>query len=93
MTTSDIKKDVQKHFNIGQAVTIRLDDDDRATVKSAKVIIKKFYPNHVMVERNGFMESYTYWDFRMKTRPKELKNKIILPKEFSSRTRNELQVN
>jgi hypothetical protein len=63
MTVEDIKKEVKKKFRLGQPVNLKIKDNDKPETNTIKVVILSFDTNSVLIERNGFKESYRYWDF------------------------------
>ena len=63
MTVEDIKKEVKKKFRLGQPVNLRIKDNDNQETNTIKVVILSFDNNSVLVKRNGYKESYRYWDF------------------------------
>ena len=78
MNSTELRSKVIKMYHEGQTIILSTTDDERKVNHKIKVKILKFYPNHVMVERNGFKESFTYWDIlHMAAEPKP--KEIVIP--------------
>jgi hypothetical protein len=69
---------VKSKYHEGQTVTIWINTDERGHSEPAEVKIIKFNPSSVLVERRGFKESYTYWDWIQKANGNREK-KIKIP--------------
>lgn len=63
LTALEMRNEVVKKYREGQTVTIWIGTDDRGGSEPAAVKIIKFNPSSVLVERKGFKESFTYWDW------------------------------
>jgi hypothetical protein len=61
------REKIQRRYKPGQIIRMCRRDDKGNIIKRYKVKIIDFYPYHVLVERNGFRESYTYWDMEQLT--------------------------
>ena len=66
MTLEEIRRKVKSKYRLGQTVKLRINDNDHRGGKIISVIILKFDVNTILTERNGFKESYRYFDFLQK---------------------------
>lgn len=60
MTAAELRDYVQKKFREGQEIDISIQEGSGQKRKVSRVIIDKFYPNHVSVIHKGNRESFTY---------------------------------
>ncbi len=68
MKIADIRNFVNKNYKLGQIVKLKINDNDRHGKEKISVKILGFYSEHVLLEHNGYIESFRYWDFiRMTT--------------------------
>lgn len=69
MNSNDFKENISKRYNLGQTVLMKKRDQKTGVVvKRFKVKILGFYPHFVLTLRNGFKETFTYYDFYDLTR-------------------------
>lgn len=82
MTREDLKLKVINRFEKGDKAILKTRDREGKIVERIKVTIIEFYPSHILVERKGYKESYTYWDFiKMTSEPGEEKRLGRHPRE------------
>lgn len=68
MTAAELRDHVQKKFREGQEIDISIQVGSGQKRKVSRVIIDKFYPNHVSVIHKGNKESFTYIEIYQKAK-------------------------
>lgn len=88
MTVADYKKQIKDRFIEGQEIFVYLKPEEKKEAVPVKVRIIAFYTNHVLTERRGFKESYTYYEFERVTRQPAKKGEsglFIIPEAVTRR--------
>jgi hypothetical protein len=69
VTTEELRIRISKKYKAGQTVVMKKREPQTGRViKKFKVKILGFYPRFVLTIRNGFNETFTYYDFYDLTR-------------------------
>lgn len=63
MTAAELREKVTKKYKEGQSVKIKRLSEDKRKVLSIDARIEKFYMNTVLTRHDGYLESFTYWEF------------------------------
>lgn len=73
MTAVELREQVTKKYKEGQSITIKRLSEDKRKVLSLDARIEKFNMNTVLTRHDGYLESFTYWEFLQVAEPKEIK--------------------
>ena len=80
MNKDELKAAVIKKFFEGKTVPIRIAAEGKKGYNSTTAEIIKFNPDTVLTKHNGYLESFTYWEFLQMTSPRDIKqSQIYLP--------------
>ena len=63
MTVAEFRDEVIKNYREGEKINLKIKGETRAADKVISGVIDRFYPNHVSVKHNGYIESFLYWEF------------------------------
>jgi uncharacterized protein Veg len=77
LTNEEIKNKVINRFNEGQTVKLKINDDERKKQHEIMAVISKFYQNHISVQHNCYLESFTYFEFMRIAAPFNTKDAVI----------------
>lgn len=77
MTLAEYREQVTKCFKEKQTVQLRIIGVGQAPTRTITGRIEKFYPNHVSVRHDGYLESFPYSEFLMIAKPNTPKKSIV----------------
>lgn len=63
MTLTEIRNQVLSTFSIGQEVTMKITSERNVVTDTFKATVVQFYPGHVSTRHNGYIESFSFWEF------------------------------
>jgi hypothetical protein len=63
LTAAEIRENVLSNYAVGQEITMKILNDVGKVTDTFQATIMKLYPSHVSVNHNGYIESFSYWEF------------------------------
>jgi hypothetical protein len=82
LTITELKNEIAGKYSVGQEITLWIREGERSEPSPVKVKILGFYPNHVLIERKGFKEGYSFFDLlRLSVKP--AKKPVVIPKKLT----------
>jgi len=63
LTAYELRESVISEYHEGQEIDLKIKGETKGSDTIICGTIEKFYSNHVSVKHNGYIESFSYWEF------------------------------